>query len=148
MRITVKQREYLIFGVALIVVGAIGFASGVAWKAPPGSAGDGGRGAGQFSRTGDRATGARTFQDAGGFASGEVIAKDDTTLTVKLPSGGTRIVFYTGATPFLVSATGSPADVKIGENVLVSGSQNPDGSVSAQSIQVRPIMPRRGDRGL
>lgn len=39
------------------------------------------------------------------------------------------------------SASGSAADVAVGSSIVVTGSKNSDGSVTAQSIQIRPDMP-------
>jgi hypothetical protein len=72
-----------------------------------------------------------------GGASGEVIAKDDKSITVKLKDGGSKIVFYSEKTSVLKTATTSLNDVLIGEQVAVIGSSNQDGSVNADSIQLR-----------
>lgn len=85
------------------------------------------------------------------IAAGEVIAKDETSVTVKLrdsraaaspdagsETGGSRIVFFTAETPITKSVSGSAADVAIGAQVFVNGTRNQDGSITADSIQIRP----------
>ncbi len=75
---------------------------------------------------------------------GEVIAKDMTSITVKLRgtqtdnSAGSKIIFLSDATQVTKSAQGSTTDLSIGTQVSVFGTPNADGSVYAQSIQIRP----------
>ena len=97
-----------------------------------GTRGFGGQGQGGMGRGGQN----------GNFAGGEVISKDDKSLTVKLRDGSSKIVFISGSTEVLKFATGTIADLSIGEQVTVSGSANTDGSITAQSVQVRPQIPR------
>ncbi len=73
---------------------------------------------------------------------GEIIAKDDTSITIKLPDGGSRIVFFTQSTVIAKNATTSAADLVIGENVVANGSANADGSTNAETIQLGSGMPR------
>ncbi|OGG90529.1 hypothetical protein A3H55_03070 [Candidatus Kuenenbacteria bacterium RIFCSPLOWO2_02_FULL_42_16] len=77
----------------------------------------------------------------GEFASGEILAKDEQSLTIKLRDGGSKIVFYSGSTEVMKTATGTPAELKIGDTITAIGSANQDGSITAQSIQMRPEMP-------
>lgn len=71
--------------------------------------------------------------------SGEVIAKDEQTLTLKMLDGGSKIVFFSGSTKILKTSEGSINDIEIGKEVIVSGSQNSDGSYTAQTIQERQL---------
>lgn len=83
--------------------------------------------------------GMRTGQ-TGGMTVGEILSKDDTSITVKLPDGGSKIVFFSETTTITKSATGSSADLVVSENVVVNGSANSDGSINAQSIQLGSAM--------
>lgn len=80
----------------------------------------------------------RGMRGAGGGTAGNIVAKDATSITVQMRDGSSRTVFFTATTPFLKSTSGSADDLKIGETVTVMGTANSDGSVSAQSIQIRP----------
>lgn len=88
--------------------------------------GPGGRG---MMRTGD------------GFIAGEVIAKDENSVTVKLRDGGSKIIFLSATTPITKSAAGTLEDLAVGTQVTAVGTANTDGSLTAQSIQIRPPMP-------
>ena len=92
---------------------------------------------GQFGGAGGP-RGIRNGGGMGGFSGGEVIAKDDKSITVKLRDGGSKIIFFSGTTQVMKAATGTMEDIAIGAEITAMGSANQDGSISAQSIQVRP----------
>lgn len=78
---------------------------------------------------------------AGDFSGGEVTAKDDTSVTIKTRNGGSQIVFFAPSTTVGKSVTGSTSDLVVGQQVMANGKNNPDGSLAATNIQIRPETP-------
>lgn len=83
------------------------------------------------------------FAGGAGFTSGEILSKDESSITVKLMDGGSKIVLFSASTTVMKATTVSRDDLTVGEQVTVTGATNTDGTVSAQSVQVRS-----GDMGL
>jgi len=79
----------------------------------------------------------RTGGGAGAnFLNGEVIAKDEQSLTLKMSDGGSKIIFFSDSTTISKMTDGSINDIEIGKQVMVSGEQNSDGSYTAKTIQL------------
>lgn len=95
---------------------------------------------GNLQRSGAANIGGFRGSGSGGFTAGEIIAKDSSSITVKLNDGGSKIVFYSDTTEVDKFAKGTANDLQIGESVTVNGGANQDGSITAKSIQIRPAM--------
>jgi len=78
---------------------------------------------------------------AGGGAAGEIVSMDNQSITLKLRDGSSKIVFFSSSTKIMKSTDGVRSDLTSGAQVIVGGTANPDGSVTAQSIQLRTGLP-------
>lgn len=133
-----KTMAGLVVGAIVIAGGA--FYAGMSYGDDSGPvAGQGQFASGQFQRgQGGQLGGTRAGRAGTGFTAGEVITKDDTGITVKMQDGSTRIVLTSPTTQVMKSTSGSLADVAVGSEVMVTGTANGDGSVTAQTVQLRP----------
>lgn len=84
------------------------------------------------------ASAAMTGMRSGGAVIGSVLSKDDKSITVQTQGGGSKIIFLSEKTAISTAAKGSLADIVAGSDVVVMGTPNADGSVTAQTIQLRP----------
>jgi hypothetical protein len=129
------DKKLITIGVIGIVLIGAAFYGGIAYgqSHASGGRGNGANGqAGAFIRNGMRGAGTNSF------TTGEVFSKDNNGITIKLPNGSSRIVFVGSSTQITKAAAGTLGDIAVGSNVLVQGSPNSDGSLTAQSIQLRP----------
>ena len=69
---------------------------------------------------------------------GQVLSMDNNSLTVKMSDGSTKIVVLSSSTSFAQSTKAALSDVKTGDTINVVGTQNSDGSVTAQDVQINP----------
>lgn len=121
--------------IALVVGGGIGYWAGTKTAASNSPAGR----YAQFSRS--AGTGSGTFAGrgaAGSAITGTVVSADSKNLTVSLASGGSQIVFLTSSTTIMKFSQGSAGDLTPGTNVVITGTANSDGSMNAESIEIRP----------
>lgn len=140
------MKKILIIVIAVIVVGGGAFYGGMKYAQNKTSSGFGQGGFKNFSGLSpeerqqqfkDTGAGFKGARMGGGLINGEVIAQGDKNITVKLKDGGSKIVFYSDATEVDKLVSSNLGDVQVGAVVLVSGQTNSDGSITAQSIQLR-----------
>jgi len=130
------NQKQIVTGVVALVVGlGVGYWGASALtpaKAPGAGAYEGRTGAsGTFTRPGGTA-------GAGGLLSGTVAAEDSGSITLDTRDGSSHVILISPATTVQKSVSGSLSDVATGSTVVVMGTTNSDGSVSATSIQLRP----------
>jgi len=130
-----KKNLVLIVGIVALVVGLVGGYLIGKGSAPQSQFGQFGQN-GQSRFPGGRANG--ITGQIGGFVSGQIINMDDRSITVQIRDGSSKIVFYSSSTEVMKSVQGSGNDFSSGGQVTVTGSANSDGSITAQSVQIRP----------
>jgi hypothetical protein len=137
------KNSVLVTIIVVVVVGAAAFFGGMQYQKSQrnsqfaqfaGRAGAGGNGT--FQR---RFSGANN-QAGGQAVIGEILKSDDSSITVKTQDGSSKIVLVSGSTAINKQATGTKDDLKTGEKVAIFGTSNSDGSVTAQNIQLNPMM--------
>lgn len=106
--------------------------------------GGGAGGFGQGGQMGQRAAGqagSRTGRMGAGLINGTLLKKDATSMTVKMRDGSSKIVLVTSSTKALKMADTTLDQFTEGSEVMINGTPNSDGSLTAQTVQVRPEMP-------
>lgn len=81
--------------------------------------------------------GARGF---GGAVQGDIVSQDSKSITVKMADGSTKIIILADSTTYSKSDTASKSDLTVGSKVAVFGTANSDGSVTAQNVQLNPMI--------
>ena len=141
------MNKTIITAIMVIIVGAGSFYGGIKYDQSAALASGQNTGANGTPRQGGGAGGRRGMGANGGFSGGEIIAKDATSITIKLRDnpmangqqvGGSKIIFISDSTQVMKAVAGSLKDLTIGQNVSAMGTPNADGSISAESIQIRP----------
>ena len=126
------NKNVIIMAVAVIIVGAGGFFGGMKYQQNKQPA---------FFRQFGGEEGIRMgVGDSKGFlpVNGEIIAADEKSITVKLQDGSSKIVLLSDKTEINKTASTTKEDLKVGEKVAAFGTENSDGSVTAQSVQLNP----------
>lgn len=139
-----KKSMNVILAIVLIVVAAGGaFYGGMRYQKsktptrPAGLAGFNFGGAGGTNGTGGRffRTGGGT---AGGVVRGTISAVNGTSVTVQETNGSSKIVILGTNVAISKSESASTSDVATGQTVMVVGTTNSDGSITATDIQLNP----------
>jgi hypothetical protein len=144
------KNNYLVTVILVVLVGGIAFYGGLSYQKNKdslsglsaqdlpaklqslGLAGGGSGGASAFAgRNGGR-------KGVGGVVMGQIISKDDQSITVKLRDGSTKVVYISTSTMVGATVSASSSDLAVGKTVVANGTANSDGSVAATTVQIRP----------
>ncbi len=130
------MKTKIIAAVVVVVIAGAAFYGGTVYGK------SGSRAGGQFANAsfmgGQFRTGAMGMRAGGGLTAGEIIAKDASSITIKMQDGSNKIIVLAPSTTVSKSVAGSSNDLTVGTTVTVTGSANSDGSVTAQMVQIRP----------
>ena len=128
-----NQKQIVSMLVVAVIFAAGGFFGGMKYQQNKTPAiavrGQGGNPGGQGRRFGG--------PNGGSFVGGEVLSTGTNTMTVKNMNGGSQIVILAPSTQYRKAVDGTAADVAVGGQVTVTGTTNSDGSLTAQSVQIR-----------
>ena len=84
----------------------------------------------------------------GGATMGNVLSQDANSITIQLQDGSSKIINISGSTTFSKTDSASKSDIQNDMRIAAFGTNNSDGSVTAQNIQVNPPMSMRaGNKG-
>jgi hypothetical protein len=119
--------------VIVIVIGCASFYGGMAYAKSQKNVGNFGNFSGQ--RPGGNLSGAAKQN---GMTSGEILSVDDKSVTIKMRDNGSKIIFFSDSAKISKMVDGAVADLVAGQNIVVTGTANSDGSISAATIQLRP----------
>ncbi len=126
------KKNILLVVILVIIVGAAGFFAGVKYqqsKQPSRSDFQNRMGTRQDLPGNQRPAGSQMIR-------GEVISRDQESVTVKLPDESSKIILISENTAINKTTEGSIDDLENGQQVMVFGQQNSDGTVSAANIQI------------
>jgi len=133
------KNNAILIGVVAVIIGlAGGFFIGKSYQSSQTSGNFGQFGNGQQrQRTGlpndqTRMTGRQII--------GEIISQDDKSITIKLPDGSTKIILFSEKTSVIEATSASTTALAVGKTVGVFGTTNTDGSITAQNIQLNPVL--------
>lgn len=142
----IKQKHFLIILIAVFFVGGgIGFFAGKGMtnrnsqNPQSGFANRGNQGG--MTNGSNRGGQGGSMMRGGGFANGEVSSVDANSIVVKMRDGSSKIVLYAPSTEIGKFTTGVLSDVVVGKQIMINGTANSDGSVTATNIQIRPNIP-------
>ncbi|MFZ2300047.1 MAG: hypothetical protein WAW00_02855 [Candidatus Moraniibacteriota bacterium] len=141
-----SNKYIAVFVIALILVGGGAFYGGIQYDKSVAAkarvtartqfgSGTGGNGQGGQSRRG--MMGSRG-QSGGDFVSGEILSKDDKSLTLKTADGGSTIVYFSDTANVRKAEIGNLSDLATGQQVTINGKSNSDGSIAADTVSIMP----------
>ncbi len=140
---TMNKKQMWVTIAVVIIAAAGGYFVGAAHGA---SASMGTKGA-YAAGNGGRTRGAAGMGANGGFTTGQILSMDDKSLTIQMRNGNSQVVFYSPSVTVAKTVSGSIKDIVVGAQVMIAGTANTDGSLTAQSVQIRPADMTNGGAG-
>ena len=143
-----NKNHYIAIVAIVVVVGGGAFYGGMQYGtskakatqvAARGNFGGGVNGGQRGQGAGQNAGVQRMGGAGGGFINGSILSKDDKSITVKSQDGSSKIIFFSDSTTIGKATAGSVSDLATGQQVMVNGKANSDGTIAAQNIQIRPM---------
>lgn len=129
------KKNIILAVIAIIVVGGICFYGGFKYAGQKQTTNVSGRGFGNGTGSGFR--GGNGQRMAGeGFLTGNILSKDGDSLTISLRDGGSKIVFFSTSTIITKTASSTFDALEKDKRVMISGTQNSDGSYTAKTISL------------
>lgn len=135
------NKNIIITIVLLVAVGAGAFFGGMQYQKTQTRAAFGQVGGQGFARRFAGAAGQN-----GSAIRGQITSASDTSITVTQRDGSSKIILLSGSTNISKAAAGSKTDLTKGAQVMAVGTTNSDGSVTAQLIQLNPMMTQGGSK--
>lgn len=125
--------------ISALVFGAGGFVGGVVYQKSKAVVNNFRQGNGFGGEFGQRMGGNRNGSMMGNRpVLGQVVSKDDKSITVKIADGSTKIVLLSSSTTVSKTDVGQVSDIKVGETVNIFGVTNSDGTVTASNVLLNP----------
>jgi hypothetical protein len=128
------MKKYLVH-IVWLVIAIVALGGGFFWGKASGAASHTAGFAGAYSSSTRRTAGGAA---GGGLVTGAIAVIDSSSITLQLANGNSEVVFYSTSTPVSEPTTVSVNTLKVGTTIMVGGTSNSDGSLTAQTIQVRP----------
>jgi hypothetical protein len=125
------MKKYLVH-IIWLVIAIVALGGGYFWGKATATATRAG-----FTGTFSSSTRSRAGAASGGLVTGQIITIDSSSITLQLTNGNSQVIFYSSSTPVSEPTMVSPSTLKVGTNVMVGGTSNSDGSLTATTIQVR-----------
>jgi hypothetical protein len=130
------MKKYIVH-IVWLAIAIVALGGGYFWgKASVAATRAGFAGAGAYGSSTRRFAGGAS---GGGFTTGQIISFGNDSMTVQLANGNSEVVLYSSSTPVSEPTIVSPSVLKVGTNVMVGGTSNSDGSLTATTIQVRAM---------
>ncbi len=138
------MKKYLVH-IVWLVIAIVALGGGFFWGKESGAASRASGFAGAYSSSTRRTAGGAT---GGGLVTGQIVTMGNSSITLQLANGNSEVVFYSTSTPVSEPTMVSVNTLKVGTTIMVGGASNSDGSLTAQTIQVRPAGATNGGYGV